>query len=165
MAKRAILVLGSESSGTRMMTKAIVRSGFWGQAEHSQLMDNLEFNGRADNIVFRRSLPHSHHWPDINNIIARMEGAGYDVIVVCMHRKPEFTAQSQVVQGHVGNLEEAHANIAEAEYRMETIKNALHIQYEEFVTNDVYRNHVYHILSLPEKPDMVFYNANEKYIK
>ena len=52
---KAFLVVGPECSGTKMVNDALIKAGAFGQAGYEQEMDNLDFSGRPDLIVLRRS--------------------------------------------------------------------------------------------------------------
>jgi len=78
--RTAVVVLGPEASGTRMMTEFCIRGGYFGDSKHAQRLDNLKFASAPDRIVFRRSLPHSRKWPNLLDIHSRLEKANYTTI-------------------------------------------------------------------------------------
>ena len=159
--KRAFFVLGAESSGTRVLTRAFISAGCWGSDEHTQPLDNLIFSDSPDLIVFRRSLPHDFKWPDIIDIKQHIEKAGYDLITVGIVRDTDITALSQVRNQHVATVEKAEENIEKA-IRIASLFVDAFIHYHTFVTDAWYRKERFEDFGLPE-PDMDFYNGNEKY--
>lgn len=92
---QGILVLGPESSGTRLVTKLFILAGCKGQDSHCQ-----EFDGGLPEpltpIVWRRSVPHGDEWPDINLMIHKMEKSGYEVSAVITTRSWLPMIHSQV---------------------------------------------------------------------
>jgi hypothetical protein len=93
---KAFLVLGPECSGTKMLTEALIKAGVYGQAGHDQEMDNLDFSGRPDSIVLRRSFPHGNAWPDLTHIIRSMSDRGYAVSPIVMFRDKDYCVRSQL---------------------------------------------------------------------
>jgi hypothetical protein len=115
--KRAFLVLGPESSGTRLLTSLLIAGGCAGDATHFQPFDNRDF-GNADPIVWRRSYPWSIRrlWPDLGaDLLPRLERGGFTVqrAVVTM-RDWYALAKSQVRHNHVSTESAALENIATA---------------------------------------------------
>lgn len=165
--KVAYLILGYESSGTRMLTEVLVRAGIWGQYTHMQEMDDLIFKGRPNRIVFRRSLPHNRIWPNIVEIIERIRLTGYQVIPIVIVRDRYACARSQVRHKHVETLGEAydHMNYA-AGLILTTLcnYNPIVIAYEKFIDSVEYRKDFCSLIGI-ELPKMKFYNANTKYCK
>ncbi len=116
----AYLVTGPESSGTRLMTAIIMACGAAGSAEHQQPWDTTDFPPAREfgvDIVFRRSIPHGGHIPNLVEILQRMQQAGYTVRMVVMVRDMFACAHSQVRAGHVQDVVAAMANIINA-YRL-----------------------------------------------
>jgi hypothetical protein len=68
--KRAYLVLGPESTGTRLATSILIAGGCYGSAEHQQDFDTKEF-GNLDPVVWRRSVPHGGESLRIDTLLAR----------------------------------------------------------------------------------------------
>lgn len=162
MDKRAFFVIGPESSGTRMMTKALLlASDGYGDAGHGQRMDGSSFENLPDVIVFRRSLPHARKWPDVCEIISRMQSAGYKVIVIAMCRNIDVLVRSQLKHHHVESRHQALGNIDQANGIIESIES-VDVNYGEFVTNRNARAALFTRLGL-NVPNMQFYDGNEKY--
>src|SRR5258708_1012665 len=107
---KSFLVVGPESSGTRMVTDALIKAGVVGQSGHTHEMDDLDFFGRPDQIVLRRSVPHGGLWPDLSRIVRRMTEAGYVVSPVVTYRDKDFCVRSQLRVGHQDTESRARAN-------------------------------------------------------
>ncbi|KKN84449.1 hypothetical protein LCGC14_0289110 [marine sediment metagenome] len=91
---RAYLVLGPESSGTRMMTEILIAAGCVGDPGHDQHFDQ-EFP-TEETIVWRRSVPHGGEWPPLDLMIHRLKQSGYAVFAVVTMRDWTAMARSQV---------------------------------------------------------------------
>jgi hypothetical protein len=102
--KRAFLVLGPESTGTRMLTSQLLAGGCSGDASHDQPYDRGEF-GDADPIVWRRSYPWTvdRLWPDIGtDLLPRLHANGYRVSRALVTTRDWYAVtKSQVRQQHV----------------------------------------------------------------
>lgn len=164
--RRAFFVLGPESSGTRMLTKALMECGAYGDSSHEQRLDTLDFDEAPDLIVFRRSVPHAGIWPPIRGLIRKMEKAGYDVTPIVIVRNPHYTALSQVRVMHSPSYEVARERIqvagAQIGWDLGNDPDALFVQYEQLVEDEDYRAEFFEEIGL-EEPDMEFYNGNLKY--
>lgn len=93
--KKAFLILGAESSGTRFLTEIFVNSGVAGSAEHQQLFDVQD--PTEDVIVWRRSVPHGldPELPDIVGMIRKLRKLKYEVKALVIHREISATLASQ----------------------------------------------------------------------
>ena len=111
--KRAILVLGPESTGTRLITRALLLAGCKGSADHRQPFD-LELPANERLIAWRRSVPHNKVWPDINQMFDSLDGLGYNVYAVVTTRDFFAVTESQVKNRHVPNKVRAIGNICKA---------------------------------------------------
>ena len=81
---RAFVVLGAESSGTRLLTRILIASGCEGSAEHEQPWDKkLPYDQPL--IVWRRSLPHSEKLPPIRWILRQLKDRGYETTIIITH--------------------------------------------------------------------------------
>lgn len=168
MDKRAFLVLGAESSGTRLLTQQLVGVGCYGDFGHVQRLDTAV---PADEplIVWRRSLPHGndHEWPNIGGVIDQLAMDGYEVTAVVLTRDWHCTAISQEGQ-HVANVSEALANIRAA-YReiffalVSTEINYELISYEALTTKPQSMRYLLRRLGLPESPMVSVYDGNRRY--
>ena len=110
--KRAYLVLGPESSGTRLMTRLLIAAGCEGTDEHVQPWDSQ--TPTAPLIVWRRSLPHGGQWPDVQRLVARLQEADYAVTALVMSRDWHPMALSQIDNGHVADMAQAISHIQRA---------------------------------------------------
>jgi len=107
----AFLVLGPESSGTRLVTRLLVAAGCAGTDAHHQWWDREA--PTAERIVWRRSVPHGGRWPDVERMVWDLREAGYAVRAVVTTRDWFPAAMSQNGQ-HVRSLEQAYANLKRA---------------------------------------------------
>jgi hypothetical protein len=124
----SVLVVGAEGTGTRLMTKVLIGSGFEGSAEHSQPFDLMIPPGRSP-IVWRRSYPHGGAVPDANGIIRGwpslkslsmrvwLSGRLHQHVLVMM-RDPYAVSQSQVKSGVAASIPEAYQQIRDAYLRI-----------------------------------------------
>lgn len=105
--KRAILIFGVESSGTRLWTEHCIACGCEGSATHDQPFDK-SLEGAGPLIVWRRSFPHFSEMPDIPEMLDRLDAAGYSDVSAFWCRRDLFcTIKSQVHAGHAKTEEEA----------------------------------------------------------
>lgn len=105
VAKQAFIVLGPESSGTRMMARLFIEAGAVGDHGHAQRLDTE--TPTAPVIVIRRSYPYRKEWPNLRKLAARLQGAGYQVRAVVIVRSLQYTIQSTQRQKHVRGDEKA----------------------------------------------------------
>ena len=118
MSRRAFLVFGPESSGTRLLTSIFVAAGCDGDVSHEQRFD---WNPPQENlIVWRRSFPHDHAWPDVMDMVSQLRSWQYEVKVAVITRDWHCLAASQVQNGHAANRSEATDQIQEAYLRIFT---------------------------------------------
>lgn len=111
--KRAILVMGPESTGTRLATRLLLAGGCQGDGDHVQRFDEL-LPVDLDLVVWRRSVPHAGAWPDLATWIMGTRHSGYAVEAVVTTRDWMCMCESQVAAGHVRQVTEAemHARFA-----------------------------------------------------
>ena len=110
--KVAFLVLGPESSGTRLWTRILIGAGCLGDDGESQRLDSGLPDAPA--IVWRRSIPHARCWPSIPMIVTDLRVARYKVAAVVTTRDWNAAMQSQVAAGHVPDIDTARANLQKA---------------------------------------------------
>jgi hypothetical protein len=174
---KAFLVVGPESSGTRMLTDALIKAGAFGHSGHVQEMDNLDFSGRPDLIVLRRSVPHGDQWPDLGEIIRSMTKAGYTVSPIVTYRDKDFCVQSQLRVARQVAAEQGRPNLVkEATLRAFYYLAHRHIfqhvaaagvlpvvcDYAAFVNDVNFRALFFEQLGLP-CPELELFDANLKY--
>lgn len=113
---RAFLVLGAESSGTRLMTQILIDGGCRGSAEMEQPFDHVipPVESTPVPIVWRRSVPHGGKWPSIGSLLLLLVSRGYEPYAVVMFRDWLATVKSQVSHGHVKTHEDAWINVQRA---------------------------------------------------
>ena len=135
--KRAFLVLGPESSGTRLVTRCLIAAGCEGSGDHYQTFDSsLEDAGNL--IVWRRSLPYGSHWPDMREMLVSLRQHGYEVRVLATVRSHYCMVQSQLAAQHACSVSEAERHIAQAMIRIVTFVSQFnlpvrYVTYEEVV--------------------------------
>jgi LPS sulfotransferase NodH len=110
----AYLVLGPESSGTRLMTRILLLAGCLGSEEHDQPFDQVLPSAEEWPIVWRRSVPHRREWPDLGLMQRLLVEQGFRVIAIVMARDWHAMAHSQVAVGHVPDIEIALRQIRNA---------------------------------------------------
>lgn len=116
-ARRAFVILGPESSGTRLMARLFIRAGAHGDYEHRQRLDAMLSNGDRPThpvVVVRRSYPYSKEWPNLGKLKGRLERAGYEVRAVVVLRSLQFTALSSNRQMHTRSREHGIRRSTEA---------------------------------------------------
>lgn len=164
--REAVLVVGPESSGTKMLTEAFVRCDYFGDGGFRQRMDDLQFVERPDKIVFRQSLPHGAQWPDLIAIVSAMQTAGYVVRPVLVFRDKDCCRQSQGInQGH--SPEASTRNIPKALDQAFTELTAvglwpLTVYLGAFVKSALVRSAFFSMFGLTV-PKMEFVDPDEKY--
>jgi len=117
---RAILVVGGESTGTRLVTRLCVANGCAGDDEHDQRWDHgLPSPEDHPLIVWRRSIPHgaeghSRHFPELPELVRQLRSADYDVVLLVATRCWRATVKSQVAMNHVPSEALALENLRKA---------------------------------------------------
>jgi hypothetical protein len=117
---KAYLIMGSESSGTRLLAKILVHWGVYGQFGHKQEidkhLDNLEdFLKSKGDVVLRRSFPHANAWPDLETYIEKFEAVGYKPVIIVPIRDWKSTISSQTSRRkHVNTYRKGLENIRKA---------------------------------------------------
>lgn len=109
--RKAFLVIGPESSGTRVTTKVLIENGCFGSDKHFQPMDGFRDPSLLDPydfVVIRRSVPHNKYYPDMNRIYDYYGRAGFEYIhTIVTTRHWPYIAESQVSNRFAGCLSEA----------------------------------------------------------
>ena len=164
------LVLGPESSGTRVTAELLVAAG----CRRTNIVggdDGPELPLEGHRPVIRRSAPHwrppagPHEWPDLAALAGLL--APRRVCAVVTTRDWYAMASSQMRQGHVRTLEDAHANIRRA---YEVVFTGLAKEnlpfvlssYESLVAEREYRKLLLAFLGLPDA-DIETYDGNSKW--
>lgn len=110
--KAAYLIYGPESSGNRMMARALIAAGCIGDGDHYQRWEEQPLDG--DPIVWLRSIPNGGQWPSIDMQCRHLQAYGYEPVFLVMVRDWTATSRSQVLRGHVKTELEGLANIQRA---------------------------------------------------
>jgi len=130
--RKVYIVLGGESTGTRMVTDLMVKGGCWGDAGHHQKMDDFVREGNwsyikklteSIPIVWRRSFPHDKHFIDIYEelvfpLIKNCGFEGRDIFFLVMVRDWFCASRSASIMGHSDTPVEAIDKLKEAYARM-----------------------------------------------
>lgn len=182
--KRAFLVLGPESSGTRVFTSILIAGGCHGSIEHQQPIDDPDYDiGEYDCVVWRRSVPHNGEDLNLQLLIDRLNRQGErEIIVVVVGRDIECNAKSQVFRGHsltessaIDRIRKANSSISEqiAEItriieRITEIGAAVpivsHVSYEDLLDNPIeYQRGLWDRLGLEAGIPVEIRNENEKW--
>jgi LPS sulfotransferase NodH len=107
---RGFIVVGAESTGTRLVTKILINMGCAGWDGHFQPFDKEPF-GSTDLVVWRRSVPHSGQWLQLPFLVTRLREAKREVHVVVTVRDWAITAASQVRNKHAVTIPQAEEKI------------------------------------------------------
>lgn len=110
---RAFLICGPEATGTRYLASILCQAGCFGQSTHQQTLDN-DIPVDKENLVWRRSLPHAHKYPNIGSMVDDLELKGYEVRLLLTMRSMDILVQSQVKNSHVKTREDARKNVMKA---------------------------------------------------
>lgn len=110
---KAFLVVGPESSGTRLMTSILIAAGCYGDDTHDQRLD-LEIPDNEPLLVWRRSVPHRGEWVYPSYYLERLQAAGYETTILIMSRDWHSMAISQEQAPHAADVREAQENIRQA---------------------------------------------------
>lgn len=110
--RRLFLVLGPESSGTRLLTRILIHGGCAGDYSHSQRWDKKSW-GSTPNVVWRRSVPHNRQPLHLKKLAERVE-SGRIVSILVTTRDVTACASSQVRAGHSPDTDTAYTKICRA---------------------------------------------------
>ena len=101
---RAFLVLGPESSGTKLFTQILISAGCNGDPENEQKWDNeLPVWDVDDPVVWRRSVPHGEDYPDIASMVARLRSVGCQVFAYVTTRDWTSMLSSRINAGIINH--------------------------------------------------------------
>jgi len=105
--KTAFLVMGVQSSGTRLLTRILMAGGCVGSGVHHQVFDTVEPTSTV--IVMRRHYPTFMRpaWAKSENIITSLEAIGYSVRALIITRDWHSMTQSQLAAPHADSYEAA----------------------------------------------------------
>ncbi len=158
------LVVGPESSGTRLTGRLLTAAGcrlieIVGDDDGPE----LPLDGHPPAI--RRSIPHAREWPSVGALAALLPAERVAVVVTT--RDWFAMAESQVRRGHTPDLDTAHANIrrAYAEIFSELADAGMTYvasTYESLVREPDYGTRLLRLLGLPPA-SIATYDANLKW--
>ncbi len=170
----AVLVVGAEGSGTRLMTRLLMAAGCLGGDDGVQAFDRFVPPATCP-IVWRKSYPHYGRWPNLRRMAARGRLQGYEVRAVVMLRDWHALCASQVAAHHVATLADARWRSREAYRRIfrglelaGLTQAYIPVTYEALVDRPTpVMEGVFRELGLPEGTPLPFpiTDANAKYYK
>ncbi len=164
---RAFVVLGPVSSGTKLITKLLIKAGCKGSDKHNQPWDKkLPYDDEL--IVWRRSVPH-RKWemPAIRWMVTQLKDRGYETTAVITSRDWYPMAKSIVLNHPPDTLEAAYESIQAAyPYIFDHLGDTPYemVSYEALVLNaeDVLEE-LFNRLGLLAPKGVDIYNGNEKH--
>ena len=104
MKTRCYLVVGPESSGTRLVTSLLMDCGCAGSSGHHQEFDHGAPQAEQYPLaVWRRSVPHGPKMPDLRGMVRiLLRQGGYDQVVVVVVARDSFAlGRSQKARSHL----------------------------------------------------------------
>ena len=166
--KRAYLVVGAESTGTRLMTQILISMGCAGDSGHNQRWEGGKLPEEEEAVVLRRSVPHRKQWPDLAGMVNRLRGRGYRTQAIVTVRDPFATAASQIKAGHTRSQTEAMANISQAyghiyQQLVHVRCPVLPVPYEALVNEPDLQRRLARFLLLDDVEPVDVYNGNAKW--
>lgn len=167
MSKRSFFVVGPESTGTRMLMRALILSGAYEDNDKWDVGNSPDFMDiTADTIAVHRSLPHGQNWPDLQDLLVAIRKGGYEVIPLMMTRDINATMKSQVKRDYVINERHALLRINTAyEIIMRNLHKVTPVSYEAFCFNENFRKWLFvEHLNMPETPIQIW-EGNSQYYK
>lgn len=170
MNKKAFIILGAESSGTRVMAEVFVRSGCVGGYGHIQEFDDISPTNQQY-IVWRRSVPHAKiKEPDVVRIYDELINAKYDIAVIVTMRDMNCMIQSQLNAPHILCEADGVQNISDAYLFIFSFIKDLNlkyhiINYESLILHqEPTLKYLSSLIDFPLSP-IEFRNENTKWIK
>ena len=167
---RAFLVLGAESSGTKLFTEILLGAGCVGDPENEQRWDSqMPVWGVDDPVVWRRSVPHGEKYPDIVAMIERLRGVGCQVYAYVTVRDWTSMLHSRVLGAGIINYEVAAQRAQWAYPHIFDSINAAHVpyamvSYEAIVQHGAeYARRILALFGLEPGEMPVIVNGNAKY--
>ncbi len=166
---KAFIVIGAESSGTRMLTRFLIGCGCRGDGDHQQIFDYENPSKEVKLLVWRRSVPHEYvKHLNVVGMSKLLKHLGYDVVILRIYRDHRATLLSQVRNGHAKDMNDAKERLREANMWMSKILrkikcNIINVQYEEFVKDKKYRKNITERLGIPYREVEKYDDRNKKY--
>jgi len=118
MTKRAILCLGAESTGTRMMCRQFNRAGYYGKESGNYFDSHLPID--KPRLVWHRTYPmdgmntNVRRWVEIPKMVKPLRKAEFDVRAVVCTRDWHSIIKSQMRVGHTSSYKESWARLQTA---------------------------------------------------
>lgn len=176
MNKQAILVLGSESSGTRLTTEILIANGYFGDSTHEQRIDNIQNPSELkdiDRIVWRRSLPHgiTGTFPIINDLQIKLNDLGFNDIKIVVTIRDSFCTEKSV--NNIHNRYYIDSDIRQAYYSIFSYLYNYRVPfyiltYESLISNPVgIQQTLLRFANVPITSDNIYINitdGNSKYL-
>ena len=165
MSKRAFFVIGPEGSGTNMLAEAFVSAGCHYNPAYNSHLDDYEFEKMPDPFVFRRSLPHAHIWPELDELIWQMEAAHCSPRTVFILRDWHCTFQSVLRRDTERHFRSVEDNMRKAFCIMgEMVSRApIYVSYESFCLHPEFRRWLFVDRLGLKEPTIEIKYANDKY--
>lgn len=168
--QHALVVLGPESSGTRLVTEILIAGGCVGESGHEQRFDERSF-GELDPVVWRRSEPHfaERESLDLRMMLRRCEDR--DVTAVVTTRDPIVVASSLVAKGVASSIDDGVRRTSNAYAHIFTQISAWDVQfvtasYESLVLEPVASQHaLWALLDLPGGDPVDVRDENAKHYR
>lgn len=171
--KRAFIVLGPESSGTRLFTSILIAGGCHGSAEHVQPIDDPDYDiSPYENVVWRRSVPHGGQELDMQALIERLNRhEKREITVVVVRRDLDCNAKSQVAWGHSSDYVTACEKVKSSQATIEKAiafalgdQDKIKVDYDGFVKDPVRAQRaLWSLLGLPGGVPVEIRDENKKW--
>jgi len=165
--RRAYFVMGAEGSGNHMMAEALRSSGCFEDERHGLYMEDYEFEKMPDLFVFWRSLPHAYRFPDLIEMKAQLEVAGFEVVPILMIRDWYCTMQSVIRRNYQHDPHLVQSNMRMAlRVSIEAFPDSLtYVSYESFCHHSEFRAWLFEQrFGLPAPTSGIFY-SNPRYYR
>lgn len=140
MEKRLYIVVGPESSGTRLTTRILCESGCFGDYDHYQRLDEFvkdhnkdlySIIGDSNLIVFRRSVPHGGEFPFIPHLEFLFNCQNFNSYVIITMRNVFELCKSKIKNNGKESIEDAYNSFQkEMNFIVSTIKEYKCIFYD-----------------------------------
>lgn len=162
---RSVLVLGPESSGTKLTAQILVSNGCAGTFTDAQGWFPRGWPPATGCFVTRCSLPHGMVWYEPLELIRRFE---VDAVIVTV-RERQAMIRSQIARGHVHSAGEARAHIRRALRAIATVlesyENVYVLPYEALVLLPQAQESLLNWLGLPLRATVPVYDGDSKHYK
>jgi len=113
--RTAFIVIGPESSCTRLVKHLLIDAGCYGDKTNQQRLDKaIPDNEKL--MVFHQSIPHGNTYPNLEAIEKRFKRAGIETKWIVVLRDMVPTILSKVKRGHQPNSKNAFKALQEEIY-------------------------------------------------